>query len=137
VGLEIHRGNSRNPTDLFEMVEVRFEFLERDRIVLDCHFRRNEVLAVALLDAAAEAQILGRGTPELAVPMHAGTADAVAEHKGSVFSIRYGGVVYRVSNSHCLGGQRLPEFPANSVAKLVGNARILKIRCRIPGRSAL
>jgi len=121
-------GNARHSADLFEVIEVRFELRKRDRIVLNGHLRRNEMLAVALLNVAAEEKIFGRCAPELPIPVHAGTTYAVAEHKGAVLSIRYGGVIDRVSNGHCLGGQRLPEFPADSMAKLISDSRILKIR---------
>ena len=50
--------DARDTTDLLEVIEVRLELVEGDRVVLDRHLGRDELFAVALLDMASQAQVL-------------------------------------------------------------------------------
>ena len=119
------------------MIEVRFELLESHGIILDGHVFGNETLAVSLLDVASQPEILRRGPPELAIPMNAGAADAVAEHKRPILAIRDGDLVEIVANRDRLVGERLPQVAANAISELVGDARVFEIRSRVARRAAL
>src|ERR1700735_3580574 len=50
-------GNAGRAADFLEMIEVRFEFLKSDRIILDSHVFGNETLSVSLLDVASQPEI--------------------------------------------------------------------------------
>jgi hypothetical protein len=89
---------TRGAANLLEMVEVRFEFLERHRVILDGHVLGNELLAVTLLDLAAQPQILRGCAPQLAVPVHTGAADASAQDERAVAAVRRRHVVGRMAD---------------------------------------
>src|ERR1700689_4436473 len=101
------------------MIEVRLQFAERDRIVLDGHVRRNELLSVASFDAATQIQVFGRCTPELPIPVHAGATHAIAEDEGTVLPIGSGNVVRAVTDRDSLVGQRLPKITSDPVFEFV------------------
>src|SRR5580704_9649081 len=86
-------GNTGRAADFFEMIEVRFELLESDGIILNRHVFGNEILAVSLLDVASQPEVFGRGPPQLAVPMNARAANPVAKHERAVFAIGCGDVI--------------------------------------------
>src|ERR1700733_2536065 len=119
------------------MIEVRLQFGERDRIVLDGHIRRDELLSVALFDAATEIQVFRRCTPELPIPVHAGAAHAIAEDEGTILPIRGSHVVRAVTDGDSLVGQGLPEITSDAVLEFVHDPWELKIRGRVTGRTAL
>src|SRR5271170_7393067 len=118
------------------MIEVRLQFTERDRIVLDGHLRRNELLPIASFDVAAQIQVFGRCTPELPIPVHAGATYAIAEDEGAVLSIGSGNVVRAVADRDSLVGQRLPKITSDAVLEFVHDPWELKIGGRVARRPA-
>ena len=70
-------GLAGDAAQVFEAVVVGLELVVGDAPVLDRHVGGNEALAVALLDVAARTtKSFGQEAPGLAVPVHAGAADA-------------------------------------------------------------
>jgi hypothetical protein len=126
-------GDTGDTADLFKMIKVRFQFSERHRIVLDGHIRRNELLSVALFDAATQIQVFRRCSPELSIPVHARPTHAVAEDEGAVLPIGSGDVVRAVADCDSLVGQRLPKITSDSVLEFIRDPRELKIGGGIAG----
>src|ERR1700722_14556569 len=118
------------------MIKVRLQFAERDRIILDGHIRRNELLSVASFDAATQIQVFRRCTPELPIPMHAGAAHTIAEDEGTILPIRGRDVVRAVTDRDSLLGQRLPKITSDAVLEFVRDPWELKIGGRVAGRTA-
>src|SRR5271167_4679384 len=118
------------------MIEVRLQFTERDRIVLNGHVRRNELLSVACFDVATQIQVFRRCTPELPIPVHAGATHAVAEDEGTVLPIRGSDVIRAVTDSDGFVSQRLPEITPDAVLEFVRDPWELKIGRCIAGRTA-
>jgi hypothetical protein len=114
------------------VIEVRLELVEGDRVVLDRHPGRDELLAVALLDMASQAQVLGRRPPQLAIPVHARAPDTVAKNEGAVAAIRSRDIGWTVADRDRFLGERLPQFAAHSVLELVRDARKLEVRRSVP-----
>ena len=110
------------------MIEMRLEFFKRNRVILDRHPFGNDILAVPLFETASEQKILGRGAPQLAVPVYAGAADAVAEDKRSVASIWNGDIVGVMSNSNGLFRERLPQLTTDGMFEFIDDPRIFEIR---------
>src|SRR6202020_2696127 len=79
-------GDAGRAADFLEVIEVRFELLESDGIILNRHVFGNEILAVSLLDVASQPEIFRRGPPQLPVPMDARAADPGAKHERGVFA---------------------------------------------------
>src|ERR1700678_2122594 len=103
------------------MIEVRLQFTERDRIVLDGHVRRDEFLSVASFDVAAQIQVFRRCTPELPIPVHASATHAIAEDERTVLPIGGGNIVRAVTNRDSLVGQRLPKIASDTVLEFICN----------------
>ena len=101
-------GDAGRAADFLEMIEVRFELLESDGIILNSHVFGNETLSVSLLDVASQPEIFRRSPPQLAVPMDACAADPVAKHERAILAIGDGDLVEIVPDRDCLLGERLP-----------------------------
>src|SRR5580704_12852882 len=130
-------GDSGCAADFLEVIEVRFELLESDGIILNRHVFGNETLAVSLLDVASQPEIFRRGSPQLPVPVNTRAADAVAKHEGAVFAIRDGHFAGIVPDRDCLLGQRLPQVAAHGVTDLINDAGVFEIRSGVARRTAL
>src|ERR1700690_732663 len=130
-------GDSGNSADFLEVIEVRLQLFEAHRIVLDGHIGRDELLSVALLYVAPEAQIFRRCAPYLAAPMHTCPTDTVAKNERSVSSVRCRNVADVMTYRYRLLGQRLKLVTANRILEFIDNSGILEIRRGILSRTAL
>ena len=117
--------------DLLEVIEMRLEFVVGDAKVLDRHAFRDESPAIAFFDVAAHAQLFGQRAPMLTVPVHAGTADAVAGQERSQLPIGRCRIFGRVADRQCRGGRVLHQRHADAVGEFIGNARIGEVRIGI------
>ena len=120
-------GLARRSADLFELVEVRFELFVRDAEVLQMHVVRNELLAVALFVGAAQAQVGRQCPPVMAVPVNAGTADAIAQQERAMLAIRNRCIRRHMADRHRFLGEVLEQLSADAVAQLVGDARVREV----------
>ena len=119
------------------MIEVRLQLFVAHRIVLDGHVGRDELLSVALLYVASEAQIFRRCSPYLAAPMHTCPTDTVTKNERPVSSVGSCNVADVMTYRYRLLGQRLKLLTANGILEFIDNSGILEIRRGILSRTAL
>ena len=120
-------GLARGAADLLEHVEVRLEFVVGDAEVLQVHAFGDELLAVARFIGAAQLQVGRQRAPVVAIPVHTGAADAIAQQEGAVLPIRHRHVGRRVADGDGLFREVLEQLAADTVAQLVGDARVCEV----------
>lgn len=105
--------------DLLGEIEVRFQLLVADPVVLDGHAFGDEFLAVAFLVVTAQAQFLGHDPEMHAGPVQAGATDAVAGKEGGELAVGQRGIVDPVADAHGALGEILEQLAAGVVGQLV------------------
>ena len=74
---------ARGAAQIFELVVMRLEILERDAPVLDRRVRGQEARTVALRQMRAQHEVGRQETPGLRIPVHPAPTHAVRWHEGA------------------------------------------------------
>ena len=120
-------GFARRAAQIFELVVMRLEIVERDAPILDGHVRRQETGAIPLRQVTAQHEIARQEAPGLGVPMNAGAADAIAEHEGAPVAHRQRRLIGVVAERHRNLRRPQEQFVLQPIAQLVlgiGNRKI-------------
>ncbi len=136
ISLEI-AGGAGGAAHIFEPVVMRLDVLPGDAPVLDGHVVGQEFLAVALGEMRAQDEIGRQEAPGLGVPVDAGAADAVAEHKGAPVAHRQRGLARLVAERHRDLRRPQEQLVLDAVAQLVLRVGDRKRRRRVAPRAAL
>ena len=130
-------GFARRAAQIFELVVMRLEIVVGDAPILDGHVLRQEIGAVALRQVTAQHEIGRQKAPSLGVPMHAGAADAVAEHERAPVAHRQRRLVGVVAERHRHLRRPQKQLVLEPIAQLVLRVGDRKIGRGVAPRAAL
>ena len=123
--------------DIFEPVVIRLEIFVADGPILDLMTFGHDAFAVALDHVRANAEIIGKEAPGLAVPVHAGAADPVAGQKAAPFADRKRGLRRVIPHRQRFLLRTQEDVMANAIAQLIGRGADVEIGRGVAPRAAL